>query len=95
MDMVSAETQPCAGRLQLPAVPTASVTPHKGNRRKETTSEERDRRGARAMTKGELREQQERTLLYSIPSPPPALQTISEETLNLVAQIDLKSCSSW
>lgn len=52
--MVSAETQPCAGQLQLPAVPPASVTPHKGNRRKETTSEEKRQERCQSHDKGRV-----------------------------------------
>lgn len=98
-----------------------AVTPHKGKRRTETTSEDRRQEGCQSHDKGELREWQERSPLYSSGCkaikdlrcgpgwqakgrgsaagesshlsllPSCVADCISERTLNLIAQIDLKS----
>lgn len=134
MDTVSAQTQPRAGWLRvtkeerLPAVPAADVTPHKGKRRKETTSEDRRQEGCQSHDKGRTRRiarevstlqlwthSHQRPELWTwlagrgqwlcswrvlaplspsfIPTPAVA-GCISERTLSLIAQIDLKSCSA-
>lgn len=50
-DSVSQRKKGCQLSL-LPAVPTAGVTAHKGERRKETTSEDRRQEGCHSRDKG-------------------------------------------
>lgn len=123
-DPVSQRMKGCQ-LFPLPAVPAPSATPHKGTGEKRQHLKTEDRRGARAMTKGDS-ENSKRGLTLQLwshqrpqvwawlagqgqwlcswrvltPLSPSFISTtgiadcISEKTLNPVAQIDLKSCSS-